>query len=188
MGLETGEWNEMFPLFHWGVDRALGGLGGFLKSKHTQKGKKKWWGELVVHTLFYKSSAMLHFEYIYTLELNCWALSQYLKTPYWSTARVCCWPPQWERRMKGWLPEYALCALCSGWIWINTVHLSYTPSSFPLLTDYLIGSLLPLSIIARICHQLIAIFFSLKLWRGSLIGWGDRRVEVPRGQIPRCKI
>ena len=100
-------------------------------SKHTQKEKKKWWGELVVHTLFYKSPATLHYECTDTLEPNCWAFSQYLKTPYWSTARVCCWPPQWERRMKGWLPEYALCDLCSGWIWINTVHLSHTPSLLP---------------------------------------------------------
>ena len=136
---------------------------------------------------------MLHFVCIDTLEPNCWAFSQYLKTPYWSTARVCCWPPQWERRMKGWLPEYALCALCSGWIWINTVHLSYTPSSFPLLTDYLIGSLLPLSIIARICHQLIAIFFFTQAvervsdWLRWQEGGSSSRTDPKMQDIAACQ-
>lgn len=40
--------------------------------------------------------------------------------------------------MAGWLPEYALCILRPGWIWINTVHLPHTSSSsFSSLTIWL---------------------------------------------------
>lgn len=59
-GLNAGECNETFALIGDGLSNGWVGRGryGFLKSKNTHK---KVAGALVVHTLFYKSSAMLHF-------------------------------------------------------------------------------------------------------------------------------
>lgn len=115
----------------------MDGLGGADMAQDTPK-KSVWWGSLWYTLSFTKALQCcilcVHcgqsWSHTHTQkQTSHLAVSQSLKTPYWSTARVCYWPPQWERRMAGWLPEYALCILRPGRIWINTVHLPHTASS-----------------------------------------------------------
>lgn len=88
-----------------------GGVHGFLK-----KGLR----EFLAHTLLHKNDLVCE----QTHKPSDPAFSHLSKTPYWSTARVCYWPRQWERR-DGKDGYRNMCCVHPA-SWINTAHLPHT--------------------------------------------------------------
>lgn len=147
---------------------------------------KKGLREFLAHTLLHKNDLVCE----QTHKPSDPAFSHLSKAPYWSTARVCYWPRQWERR-DGKDGYWNMCCVHPA-SWINTAHLPHT--HLPLYSphwwsDWITTPPFSMFFPGSMNHLL----FSLELWGGSLAGCGDRRVALSRcsvshWQIPRWDI
>lgn len=81
---------------------------------------KKGLREFLAHTLLHKNDLVCE----QTHKPSDPAFSHLSKAPYWSTARVCYWPRQWERR-DGKDGYWNMCCVHPA-SWINTAHLPHT--------------------------------------------------------------